>query len=286
MGHILYRPEEIRRIFSTNSPIITLLRHPLEQIQYDLHHHGVIGSTDKASALEKIPIVSQNTKLFKIPEAAHKNISMLHQYLDTVNLDFTTVGIAEYFDESLILLKRKLCWSLEDILYVNAQVMPHSAKIQPDTKTAEKHRNTNALDYAVYEYFHERLLKTLSKQEDSSFNDEFFYFRKINKLVNKFCSKFYNSLHRTLDLEQDNRILSVPSSRWNKPFNIISSDCAAMKVNNKIYQDIFLIKRYPALCNYSELFTHKHNLSGLCRVQRDTTTLPMELLFDPDSYLI
>ena len=35
-------------------------------------------------------------------------------------IDF--VAIAEYFDESLVLIKRMLCWETEDIMYVKHRV--------------------------------------------------------------------------------------------------------------------------------------------------------------------
>ena len=285
MGHILYQPDEIRRKFPTDTALITILRHPFQQMQYELHHHGIKASHEKLAILERSPHSSHYSKMFNIPESIKEDTVLLRRYLDKVNLDFELVGITEYFQEFLVLMKRKLCWSLEELIYLNSGVLPYLARIKPDLRLHEKHRQVNRADYIIYDYFTDRLLSALAKQ-DSSFNDEFFHFTEVNKQVNSFCSEFDSSMRRTLEFKQDKKFLKIPSSPWGNEFYVTMSSCAAMKLNNKVYQDIFLIKRYPHLCNNSELYSHKQNLSGLCKVDINTTTVPRELLFDPDAYLI
>ena len=285
MGYILYQPDEIRRKFPADTSLITILRHPFQQMQYELHHKGIKASNEKLTILERSPHSSHYSILFNIPESIKNNTTLLRRYLDNVYLDFKLVGITEYFQEFLVLMKRKLCWSLEDLIYLNPGVLPYLARIKPDLKLHEKHRQVNTVDYAIYDYFTDRLLSELAKQ-DSSFNDEFFHFTEVNKQVNLFCSKFDSSMRRTLEIKKDKKFLQIPSSPWNSAFNVTMSSCATMKLNNKVYQDIFLIKRYPHLCNNSRLYSHKQNLSGLCKVDINTTIVPRELLFDPDAYVI
>ena len=40
------------------------------------------------------------------------------KFIENINNSFELILIAEYFDESLVLMKRMLCWDFEDIIYV------------------------------------------------------------------------------------------------------------------------------------------------------------------------
>ena len=42
---------------------------------------------------------------------------MISKHIDDLSEKIDLVLIVEYFDESLILLKRELCWELDDVVY-------------------------------------------------------------------------------------------------------------------------------------------------------------------------
>ena len=78
----------------------------------------------------------------KVPKNIESNTEQMLFYIKTV-LDkfFGTVLIREYFDESLILLRRKLCWKLQDILYFPLKVGENGSRTEqyPDD-LIEKHK--------------------------------------------------------------------------------------------------------------------------------------------------
>jgi hypothetical protein len=47
--------------------------------------------------------------------------SELRKEIDYLDNQFDLVMIAERFDESLIVLKEKLCWDLEDVIYLKVR---------------------------------------------------------------------------------------------------------------------------------------------------------------------
>lgn len=47
-----------------------------------------------------------------------QNYTAVKNYIKFLNKEFDLVMIMDYFDESLVLLKRLLCWEIDDILYV------------------------------------------------------------------------------------------------------------------------------------------------------------------------
>ena len=42
----------------------------------------------------------------------------IRKFLRQLESEFSLVLITEYFDESLVMLKRIMCWQLDDILYI------------------------------------------------------------------------------------------------------------------------------------------------------------------------
>ena len=44
------------------------------------------------------------------------------EFIERMNKNINLVLIAEHFDESLVLMKRLLCWDSEDIIYVKHKV--------------------------------------------------------------------------------------------------------------------------------------------------------------------
>ena len=47
----------------------------------------------------------------------HENLTVVENYIRFVKQEFDLVMLMEYFDESLVLLKRRFCWKMEDVLY-------------------------------------------------------------------------------------------------------------------------------------------------------------------------
>ena len=78
----------------------------------------------------------------KVPKNLESNTEQMLFYMKNV-LDkfFGTVLIREYFDESLILLRRKLCWKLQDILYFPLKVGQNVSRTeQYPSDLIEKHK--------------------------------------------------------------------------------------------------------------------------------------------------
>ena len=72
---------------------------------------------------------NNQTKDISILSKLEKKILMpvVLQWMDNLKLDF--VIFQEHFDESLVLLRRRLHWSLKDILYVPKNIGSYSYKV-------------------------------------------------------------------------------------------------------------------------------------------------------------
>ena len=72
--------------------------------------------------------------------------------------EFDLVMIADYFDESLILLKWLLCWEIKDILYVKLRVQKKKQEFEEEVKKNNltwNHADVTLFDHLNYRSFHQ-----------------------------------------------------------------------------------------------------------------------------------
>nr|XP_006818900.1 PREDICTED: galactosylceramide sulfotransferase-like [Saccoglossus kowalevskii] len=87
-------------------------------------------------------------------------INMKIQELDRI---FKVVLIAEYFDESLILLKEIMCWEMEDIVYFKLNSRDKSSVHRISPGMAKQIRKFNAGDVKLYNHFNDLLQRAINK---------------------------------------------------------------------------------------------------------------------------
>lgn len=70
-----------------------------------------------------------------------------------IEQNFHLILIADYFDESMILLKNTLCWDLDDVVYfkLNTRSLDTVQTLTPESK--EKVKEWCALDWELYKHF-------------------------------------------------------------------------------------------------------------------------------------
>lgn len=113
---------------------------------------------------------------------------------------FGHVLILEHFDESLVLMKRKFGWNLEDILYIRLTETCGGKPSNPETggkcepeneydqETLEKIQEANNLDIMLYNAYLKKFKEELESQ-DESFGEEVSVFRRMLKDLKEFCEK-------------------------------------------------------------------------------------------------
>ena len=113
------------------------------------------------------------------------NGDMIREQLKAISRRFNLILIMEYFDESLILLRRKMCWTLDDVVYfkLNQQL----GKNEPtSTRVRRKILRWVKEDLMLYEYFNASLWNEI-KQEGVNFWDEVAMLRKRNRELGAEC---------------------------------------------------------------------------------------------------
>ena len=121
---------------------------------------------------------------------AFYNETIINSTIKKLEKEFTLILIMEYFDESLLILKKELCWDYEDIVYVPK----NSRESRRNLTDAVRHkiREFNHADVLLYNYFNNTLWKKI-KEYGPRFEHDLRYFREINHHIFQQCGN--NTLH-------------------------------------------------------------------------------------------
>lgn len=149
--------------------------------------------------------------------------------LGELNTRFKLVLLADYFDESLVLMRRYLNWRLQDILYMPTNVYNKTGWSMLDLNETHINRlkKRNKLDFAVYEFFHEAFWNKF-RAEDPSIHEEVLHFKDVLKTVRTFCQRVVNINMKTLSKPSKNFII-ISKSKWNDQFSVRGIDCRFMQ---------------------------------------------------------
>lgn len=93
----------------------------------------------------------------------------------------------DYFDESLVLLKRLLCWEIDDILYVKLNERKDNEKAtRLSGRVHYNIRRWNKADVLLFNYFNATFWKKVER-ESSGFYEDLSAFRERRLKIQKLC---------------------------------------------------------------------------------------------------
>uniref|UniRef100_A0A3Q0SIW7 Galactose-3-O-sulfotransferase 1 n=1 Tax=Amphilophus citrinellus TaxID=61819 RepID=A0A3Q0SIW7_AMPCI len=176
-NHMRFDHQEVSKLLPPDSVYITILRDPVDLFESSFHYyHRAVPLTWKIRGENKLTEFLNSPRAFYSPEAFNsfylKNLLFFDFGLDN-NLEaddprvmkeiknlskrFHLVLIAEYFEESLILLKDLLCWTMEDILYFKLNARRSSSVSHLDAEMRVKALQWNGADWKLYQHFNATL---------------------------------------------------------------------------------------------------------------------------------
>ncbi len=142
----------------------------------------------------------------------------ISEWLNFIEIKFSLVIVVEYFDESLILLKRLMCWSLKDILYQNRNVKKYHYKDNINNENQLLYKNWSRVDHRLYDHFLKVFWRKIEK-EGKDFMNEVEHFKEVRAKVIHFCES----------AEVGQGIVIDPSG-WNPTFIVTTEHCELMKI--------------------------------------------------------
>lgn len=144
-------------------------------------------------------------------------------FVSSIEKLFHLVLIAERFDESMVLLKRRLRWTTKDILYrrLNSRDVSNRGE-NGDNITAqlkEKFRRYSRFDIALYDHFY-KLFDQQVLKEGPDFVAEVKTFQAIEEMVMHFCENSTPGTNATV----------IPASPWNEVFEFYAEECETISM--------------------------------------------------------
>ena len=154
----------------------------------------------------------------------------VESYIRTLDAEFVLVMIAEYLDESLVLLRRLMCWDTKDILYRGSsgsnsnqggdrysalfwlELTRHDTDHDHDR---DLHRRWSRADYALYDHFN-RTFWSKVRAQGEDFLQEVSYFRRVRGEVAWFCGSV---------TPYGEGYIRFPESVWSPAFTFSSEEC-------------------------------------------------------------
>ncbi|KAJ7389020.1 hypothetical protein OS493_034154 [Desmophyllum pertusum] len=112
----------------------------------------------------------------------YQNAGAVKEYIASLEKEFDLVMISDYFDESVVLMKRLLCWEFDDILYVksNERFDKERGEVSEDVK--ENIRRWNKADMLLFEHFNQTLWRKIEMEGEGFYNDLAMFRRKKAEL--------------------------------------------------------------------------------------------------------
>ena len=112
------------------------------------------------------------------------NETIINATIRKLEKEFTLILITEYFDESLLILKKELCWDFDDIVYLPKNLRISRRNLSDAVR--QKIRLFNYADVLLYDYFNKTLWKKI-KEYGPKFEHDLRYFRELNQDIFQQC---------------------------------------------------------------------------------------------------
>ncbi|CAJ1070576.1 galactosylceramide sulfotransferase [Xyrichtys novacula] len=172
-NHMRFNVQEVAKLLPPDAVYITILRDPVDLFESSFHYyHRAVPLTWRISGENKLREFLNSPKTYYDPDAFNsfylKNLlffdfgfdnnleaddPLVTKNIHYLSRQFDLVLIAEYFEESLILLKDKLCWTMEDILYFKLNARKNSSVSKLDPELRAKALRWNGVDWRLYQHF-------------------------------------------------------------------------------------------------------------------------------------
>ena len=117
------------------------------------------------------------------------NPRKVSQKIASLDKEFDLVMITEYFEESLILLKRELCWTFDDIAYISKnRAFQKSRRKAMTGETQDLLRRWLWAEYELYDFFKWKLLKKIEAYGRRRMEEDKAKLREANHILKDKCS--------------------------------------------------------------------------------------------------
>ncbi|XP_002731004.1 galactosylceramide sulfotransferase-like [Saccoglossus kowalevskii] len=208
VSHVPFNKQAIDKVIR-NATYITILRHPVANYESIFGFMKIANyfHINQNTSQDPFEVFLSNTTMYfkRINDSYHKTLLSNRQIFD-VGLDlknynnetlvdnviqqasdeFDFVLIAEYFDESLVLLKKLLCWDFKDIMYFQQNKRNNKLRFDIDDWKRQRILEINKADYKLYQHFNKTFWREVEAYGDN-FHEDLATFRDMLLKIQSEC---------------------------------------------------------------------------------------------------
>ncbi|WAQ97317.1 G3ST1-like protein [Mya arenaria] len=240
--HVLYGDREWSSVLHTDSFLVGTVREPFSHFKSILNYfRPLIMRQLKNESPDPVAKFLNSPKEFDAKDPRYsllnnrmaieygvdpeivksRDVRKFNEYLHNVlDRKFSVVIPAKRFDEGLILMKRRLNWALNDIMYAMKNVRGEKEEVAfpVSENLRELYEEHSLFDYMIYDFFLAKFQRQV-EAEGQSFARETEHFKQVRKEVEEFCH------NRS---EESRTEIIIPESEFNEKFIMDRSDCKIM----------------------------------------------------------
>ena len=213
-NHARYNRKVMDVVMPNDTIYITILRDPVTQFESTFSYmtlDKILGMGNSSDPLEKffidpqsvlvnyvltqdLRINSDRLKLIRngmfydlgLESKDFDNKDRIREAIEHLDREFDFVMMQEYFDESLVLLKRLLCLELDDLVYFNLNERNNKFRRNITSTLKSKIHRWSYADVQLYNHFNRTFWKVL-KSMGPDFWEEVKVLRYKNKIMSDIC---------------------------------------------------------------------------------------------------
>ncbi|XP_077979124.1 galactosylceramide sulfotransferase-like [Glandiceps talaboti] len=156
---------------------------------------------------------SQFNRLFDFPR--HVNELTVESLFENLDRELDLVMLTEYYDESLVLLRKMMCWKYEELVYGRCKAK--GVEHPPTTPEMEEIiRALSPIDIKMYDYFNKTFWQKV-KQYDGNFDEDLAELRSIQYNADIRCENHPESEYcqmLTKDTVETMRMVLEKQRKW------------------------------------------------------------------------
>ena len=149
--HNVFNKKHIMEYMSDSTIFIAIVREPLSRLQSAIRFKGSRRDIYRYGNTNKL----KNHMAYRFGYKKEES-DTFDMYLNYIDRTFHHVLIYEMMEESLVLMRHKLGWTMKDILTFNLRQQAYNHTLDIDVKLQESVKALHEYDYKLYAFFKKR----------------------------------------------------------------------------------------------------------------------------------
>ena len=211
--HSIYNEEYLLTKLHMDTVNIVIIRESMSHLRsafnyYNLANHlGLMKSLDAVAEFLETPNIFCNKYAYAY-EVTHNRVAKefgynasvheLREYVSYIESKFLVL-VFERLPKSLVVMKRKLCWGMKDILYSHAREAYYTIP-KMNATLVNLHKAQSPLDYKFYEHFTNVMEQTIAEQ-DANFHEEVALLERYHTQTKNFCDNVCSQMETLVKMD-------------------------------------------------------------------------------------